>query len=111
MTTLATVDTTHSTTARSSATSPVVFVVDDDVSVRESLEMLIETAGWQVETFASAQDFLDRPRTVVPSCLVLDVSLPASMVSLCRSGSPSIGRSCPSSSSPATGTCRCRCRR
>jgi FixJ family two-component response regulator len=55
---------------------PVVFVVDDDISVRESLEVLIQSEGWQVETFAAAQDFLSRPRTVAPSCLVLDVSLP-----------------------------------
>jgi FixJ family two-component response regulator len=53
-----------------------VFVVDDDVSVRESLELLIRCAGWQPETFASAQEFLVRPRVPVPSCLVLDVSLP-----------------------------------
>src|SRR5258705_2453895 len=56
--------------------TPIVFVVDDDVSVRESLELLIRFAGWQPETFASAQEFLDRPRVLVPSCLVLDVSLP-----------------------------------
>ena len=55
---------------------PMVFVVDDDVSVRESLELLIHTAGWQPETFASASAFLARPREQVPSCLVLDVSLP-----------------------------------
>src|SRR5262245_24595073 len=55
---------------------PIVFVVDDDVSVRESLELLIEFAGWQPETFASAKDFLERPRTTTPSCLILDVSLP-----------------------------------
>jgi len=55
---------------------PIVFVVDDDVSVRESLESLISFAGWQPETFASAGEFLSRPRTIVPSCLVLDVSLP-----------------------------------
>jgi len=54
----------------------IVFVVDDDVSVRESLELLIRTAGWQPHTFASAQDFLSRPRAAVPSCLVLDVTLP-----------------------------------
>ena len=54
----------------------VVFVVDDDVSVRESLELLIRTAGWQPETFASAQDFLSRNRATVPCCLVLDVTLP-----------------------------------
>jgi FixJ family two-component response regulator len=54
----------------------VVFVVDDDVSVRESLELLIRTAGWQPETFASAQEFLSRPRAIIPCCLVLDVTLP-----------------------------------
>lgn len=54
----------------------VVFVVDDDVSVRESLELLIKSAGWQVEMFVSAQDFLSRPRATVPCCLVLDVTLP-----------------------------------
>ena len=54
----------------------IVFVVDDDVSVRESLELLIRTAGWQPETFASAQEFLSRPRALVPCCLVLDVTLP-----------------------------------
>jgi len=55
---------------------PIVFVVDDDVSVRESLEALISFAGWQPETFASAEEFLARPRAMAPSCLVLDVSLP-----------------------------------
>ena len=56
--------------------TPIVFVVDDDISVRESLELLIRSEGWQPETFASAQEFLVRPRMLVPSCLVLDVSLP-----------------------------------
>ncbi|MGH7724104.1 MAG: response regulator transcription factor [Candidatus Eiseniibacteriota bacterium] len=56
--------------------TPTVFVVDDDISVRESLELLITSAGWQAETFGSAQDFLSRPRATVPSCLVLDVTLP-----------------------------------
>jgi len=56
--------------------TPIVFVVDDDVSVRESLELLIRNEGWQPETFASAQEFLDRPRALVPSCLLLDISLP-----------------------------------
>jgi FixJ family two-component response regulator len=55
---------------------PIVFVVDDDISVRESLELLIRCEGWQPETFGSAQEFLSRPRALVPSCLVLDVSLP-----------------------------------
>ena len=56
--------------------TPIVFVVDDDISVRESLESLIRTEGWQPETFASAHEFLARPRSYVPTCLVLDVSLP-----------------------------------
>jgi len=55
---------------------PIVFVVDDDISVRESLELLIANAGWQPKIFASAQEFLDCPRAIVPNCLVLDVSLP-----------------------------------
>jgi FixJ family two-component response regulator len=54
----------------------VVFVVDDDISVRESLEMLIETAGWRPLAFASAQEFLSRTRPTVPCCLVLDVRIP-----------------------------------
>ena len=54
----------------------VVFVVDDDISVRESLELLLEDAGWMPKVFESAQAFLDCPRATVPSCLVLDVSLP-----------------------------------
>ena len=56
--------------------APIVFVVDDDISVRESLELLIQNEGWQPKTFASAQEFLDYRRAVVPSCLVLDISLP-----------------------------------
>ena len=56
--------------------TPIVFVVDDDVSVRESLELLIRCEGWQPEIFASAQEFLSRPRVLVPCCLILDVSLP-----------------------------------
>lgn len=55
---------------------PIVFIVDDDFSVRESLELLVRAKSWHPETFASAQEFLDRPRAHVPSCLVLDVSLP-----------------------------------
>jgi FixJ family two-component response regulator len=58
------------------STTPIVFVVDDDVSVRESLELLIRNEGWQAETFESALEFLARPRVFAPSCLVLDVSLP-----------------------------------
>jgi len=55
---------------------PIVFVVDDDVSVRESLDSMISFAGWQPEMFASAGEFLQHPRTTTPSCLVLDISLP-----------------------------------
>jgi FixJ family two-component response regulator len=55
---------------------PIVFVVDDDVSVRDSLELLIQCEGWHAETFASASEFLAHPRRSVPSCLVLDVSMP-----------------------------------
>src|SRR4030095_8895390 len=54
----------------------IVFVVDDDVSVRESLELLIQNEGWQPKTFASAQEFLNCPRALVPNCLLLDISLP-----------------------------------
>lgn len=59
-----------------SETLQVVFVVDDDISVRESLELLIRNEGLCVETFTSAQEFLNRPWVSVPSCLVLDLSLP-----------------------------------
>jgi FixJ family two-component response regulator len=56
--------------------APTVFVVDDDISVRESLELLIRKQGWHPETFTSAHEFLARPRQLAPSCLVLDFSLP-----------------------------------
>jgi FixJ family two-component response regulator len=59
-----------------SSARPIVFIVDDDVSVRESLELLAGNENWKPETFASAQEFLNHPRTLVPSCLVLDLSLP-----------------------------------
>jgi FixJ family two-component response regulator len=59
-----------------STANPIVFIVDDDVSVRESLELLVANEKWKPETFASAQEFLNHPRTLVPSCLVLDLSLP-----------------------------------
>lgn len=55
---------------------PIVYVVDDDVSVRESLELLLQAVGWRAATFASARDLLAHSRDAVPSCLVLDVSLP-----------------------------------
>lgn len=56
--------------------APTVFVVDDDISVRESLELLIRKHGWHPETFISAQEFLAHPRLLAPSCLILDFSLP-----------------------------------
>lgn len=56
--------------------TPVVYVVDDDVSIRESLELMIATAGWQPHAFASAQEFLSYSRISIPSCLILDVNLP-----------------------------------
>jgi FixJ family two-component response regulator len=55
---------------------PTVFIVDDDVSVRESLDLLIRCAGWRPETFATANEFLSRPRVWTPSCLVLDICMP-----------------------------------
>src|ERR1700683_3415802 len=57
-------------------TAPIVFVVDGDASVRQSLEWLIQGEGWQPEVFVCAQEFLSRPRVLAPSCLVLDVTLP-----------------------------------
>jgi FixJ family two-component response regulator len=59
-----------------SSSAPMVFIVDDDVSVRESLELLLASQGWRVEAFESAAGFLARPRPPVPSCLVLDIALP-----------------------------------
>ncbi|MCC8404652.1 response regulator [Paraburkholderia sp. MMS20-SJTN17] len=56
--------------------TPVVFVIDDDISVREALELLLRTAGLRAQVFASAQEFLAHPRVFAPTCLVLDVSLP-----------------------------------
>ena len=56
--------------------TPTVFIVDDDVSVRESLEALIRRAGWHPITFPSAQAFLSHPYVPGPSCLILDVGLP-----------------------------------
>ena len=63
-------------TSPKSGVAPIVYIVDDDISVRESLELLVHTQGWQAETFASAGEFLNRPRALVPSCLILDLSLP-----------------------------------
>jgi len=60
----------------SNPATPIVYVIDDDISVRESLELLIRGAGWQAAIFARAQDFLCQPPRLAPHCLVLDVSLP-----------------------------------
>jgi FixJ family two-component response regulator len=62
--------------AAAAPVAPIVFVVDDDISVRESLELLIRCEGWQPALFASAGEFLDHPRSLAPSCLILDVGLP-----------------------------------
>jgi FixJ family two-component response regulator len=59
-----------------SAAEPIVFIVDDDISVRESLESLIGFSGWKAEAFSSGREFLERPRADCPTCLLLDVSLP-----------------------------------
>lgn len=63
-------------TASAEPQTPVVFVVDDDVSVREALELLIDSAGWIAQTFASAADFLAADRPGCPNCMILDVYLP-----------------------------------
>ena len=80
---------------------PVVLVADDDVSMREPLELLMRCNGWQPETFASAQEFIDYPRVLVPNCLVLDACLPG-LNGLALQQPLAIGRICPSSSSRAT---------
>ena len=56
--------------------TPIVFVIDADTAIRASLAGLIASAGWQAETFASGPEFLSRPRPAVPSCLILDMTLP-----------------------------------
>jgi len=65
-------------TLPSAAATPVVFVVDRDISVRKALEALVQRGGWHVETFSCAHEFLARPRVFAPSCLILDVVLPDS---------------------------------
>ena len=62
--------------SRASPDVAKVFIVDDDISMRESLELLVRSAGWHSESFASAEEFLQRPRASVPSCLVLDYRMP-----------------------------------
>src|SRR5262245_6689247 len=62
--------------ARVDDVTSTVFVIDDDISVRESLELLIRTAGWEPESFASAEEFLCHPRSVVPCCVIVDLTLP-----------------------------------
>jgi FixJ family two-component response regulator len=65
-----------STWAGDGAAAPTVFVIDDDISVRHSLEPLLRTVGWQAKTFASAEEFLRYPRGSAPCCLILDLTLP-----------------------------------
>ena len=76
MTTITTINRTRFQASSAPDTTPIVFVVDDDISVRESLELLIQVSGWRAETFASAREFLARPRASVPSCVILDLALP-----------------------------------
>ena len=76
MITFTAIDRFSSQTRRTTATTPIVFVVVDDRTVRESLELLIEAAGWQAEAYATAEEFLARPPAAVPNCLILDVTLP-----------------------------------
>lgn len=76
MATITNIDSKQGRTSPASTAKPVVSVVDDDISVRESLELLIESAGWQARTFASAREFLAHPQTMMPNCLILDVTLP-----------------------------------
>ena len=66
----------HCDSVEMSAAKPIVFVVDDDISVRESLSLLMHSEGWQTETFGSAHEFLTRPPATVPNCLILDLVLP-----------------------------------
>ena len=83
----------------------IVFVVDDDLSVREALEALIRSEGFETETFASAEAFLARARVFAPSCLVLDVSLP-DLNGLDLQKRLADRHDMPIISSPATATCR-----
>ena len=85
-----------------SESSSIVLVVDDDISVRESLELLLRHEGFDVETFVSAQDFLGRSPVTVPSCLVPDMSLSDSTVSICRNALRWNGMRCLSFLSQAT---------
>jgi len=62
--------------SRGASEQPIVFVVDDDVSIRDSLALLIRSAGWEPRSFESARAFLDHPRSKVPCCLLLDLSMP-----------------------------------
>ena len=85
---------------------PTVFVVDDDISVRELLDLLIRNAGWRPELFESAQEFLSHPRVFVQTVWFSTLVFRISMVSICRSTSRPIGRTCRLSSSRAMVTFR-----
>ena len=92
-------------------TTPTVFVVDDDISVRESLELMIQASGWRPATCASAQEFLAHPPSAGPSCLVLDMTLPDVSGLDLQKRVAADRRTCPSSSSPGTATSRRASRR
>ena len=85
-------------------TKPIVFVVDDDISVRESLKLVIEASGWQAETFASAKEFLAVRGPMCRAVWCWMCFCPTSAVWICRSVSPAIGPTCRSSSSPDAAT-------
>jgi FixJ family two-component response regulator len=76
MTATTTMERTYPGASRTLAATPVVFVVLDDIGVRESLELLVLASGWRPATFGSAREFLAHPPARVPSCLILDVTLP-----------------------------------
>ena len=88
--------------------TPMVFVVEDDASVREALAGLIRSAGWNVEVYVSAQEFLARPSADVPSCLVLDVGLPGLSGLDLQSRMAELRRTFRSSSSPAMAISPCQ---
>ncbi len=88
----------------------IVFVVDDDPSLRDALQSLIRSVGLRAQTFGSAQEFLSSKRPDAPACLVLDVGLPGlSGLDLQRELAKA-GIELPIISSPVTATSRCRCR-
>ncbi|MEO7276055.1 MAG: response regulator [Vicinamibacterales bacterium] len=106
MLTITTVHGPHARPSEALPDSPTVFIVHDDASVRHALESCIEAAGWEARTFGSANEFLDWPRPVVPSCLILDVALPDLNGLTLQRRVAAVRRRCRSSSSPRAATCR-----